>query len=78
MTPTPLWLPRQHKRLSEKAGDQVPVKLLGKRTAEAYAEAQLDAMRRLSRQGIQTAGMDRTRKEMNQEEEDMDWVDGSD
>jgi hypothetical protein len=52
----------------------VPTKLLGKRASESYAEAQLDAMRRLSKAGIQTARMKQLQRDLQtDEEEGMEW-----
>lgn len=52
----------------------MPTKLLGKRASESYAEAQLDAMRRLSKQGIETARMKKMQRDLQTDDEQgMEW-----
>lgn len=58
-----------------KRGDQVPIKILGKRTAEAYAEAQFEALKRLSKEGIETPRMKLTEKEVMDDDVDGEWAD---
>jgi hypothetical protein len=64
----------QREEAERERGDRVPTKLLGKRASESYAEAQLDAMRRLSKQGIETARMKKMQRDLQTDDEQgMEW-----